>query len=566
LTGLRSISTRLPTILRTLRWISPNQARAQLRHTLFGVQKPVHSTGPAPSLAIASPSTDYLAPAAHVRGLSSDRIELLATPFDLGGRPDWTTTEQGPLFAYHLHQHEYLRTGVFSPVDRAGRLLDWIERHPQGTGWDPHPISLRLLCWGKLLTTPGQLDLDEGQRQRVLSSMADQAETLSRGLEIRLQANHLLSNLISVVWASVLLEGKGTPRWRRCEALLIGEIDRQIHPDGGHEERSPMYHALLLENLLDLLNVCRAEPARASVALVEALEGAAARMIGALRVYSHPDGEIALFADSGFDMAAPPSQLIDYAVRLGIEDPSATRRATGSAVLPNSGYLRLEALGALVIASVAGPAPAHQPGHAHCDALSFEASIAERRLITDTGLFEYRAGARRDRARATASHATLQIDGQEQAEVWSAHRIGGRPEVELVGWDGESRAEASCRGWSRRDTIHRRTFEVGPNAITIIDEVEGPARRVRFCLPVDPNWRVELEGGARRAIATWTGEDSLRPRVEVEFDLPELFEWRCDRGAYYPSFGREVERDVLVGESDRVVRSTLHIRGVESRS
>jgi uncharacterized heparinase superfamily protein len=128
-----------------------------------------------------------------------------------------------------------------------------------------------------------------------------------------------------------------------------------------------MYHSLLLENVLDLLNLLRANVRPAPAALEPALREAAARMTGALAVLTHPDGEIALFADSAFEIASPPPALMAYAARLGVEPRPPAR--TG--VLEASGYLRLEAGPFSLLASVAGPGPPHQPGHAHCDALAF---------------------------------------------------------------------------------------------------------------------------------------------------------------------------------------------------
>lgn len=557
----KRLLSELPTILRTLQRMKPTQAIAQIRHTLFGLAAPTRLEAQAPTQAVRSGATDFLPPPVHVRASSSDSIELLGTAFELGDRPDWNISVHGPLFAYHLHQQEYLRTAAFSPQARAHRMLDWVGRHPEGVGWDPHPIALRLLCWGKMWMTSGSLELAAEDRDSLLASMADQAETLSRGLEIRLQANHLLSNLLAVVWTGILLEGSMSAAWRDRSSMLIDEIERQVHPDGGHEERSPMYHSLLLENLLDLLNLCRAEPSRAPTGLVDTLESATLRMVGALRSWIHPDGDIALFADSAFDIAAKPDALIDYATRLGIDGSNEPSWAPGSILLPQSGYVRLEAEEVLLIASIAGPAPPHQPGHAHCDALAFELSLAGHRFITDTGLFEYRPGERRDRARTTAAHSTLQIDGQEQAEIWSAHRVGGRPVVELVGWDGESQAEATCRGWSLRQTTHRRSYLVAPRGVTIVDEIEGPCRQVRLCLPVDPAWRIELDASSFRAIATRAadGNPASQEAPRIELELSDEFVWHVERGPYFPSFGREIERDLLVGEATGPGRATLRI-------
>jgi hypothetical protein len=276
------------------------------------------------------------------------------------------------------------------------------------------------------------------------------------------------------------------------------------------------------------------------------------RMLVALDLYTHPDGRIALFGDSAFDIAAEPSDLHDYATRLGVE---AVARS-GSGCLPQTGYVRLRAGDFDLLVSVAGPQPAHQPGHAHCDALAFELAVAGHRLVTDTGVFEYLPGLRRDRSRATASHATLQIDGEEQAEIWAAHRIGGRPEVALAAWDGAGSAEATCRGWSRPSTLHRRLLNVNPDGVSILDHVDGPSRTVRSCFPFDPAWQIErTPHGAR---ATRDAEGGARRVVEIE--LPDVLDWRLERAPYYPSFGREVERSVLVGIGSRCVGALTRFR------
>jgi uncharacterized heparinase superfamily protein len=548
---------RLPTVLRTLAHLKPLQLRAQIHHSLFGPLAPrrLSDSTPTPTLAIAASYTPVLGPPAHVKSLEGSRIELLSTPFDLAGGIAWETKEHGPLFSYHLHQHEFLRLPGITAVEREAHLRDWIQHHPAGIGWDPHPISLRLICWGKLLITPGALEPDGSIRDEMLRSMAAQVETLRHGLEIRLQANHLLSNLISTVFVGLLLDGESSEAWKNHAEALLRELELQVRPDGGHEERSPMYHCLLIENVLDLLNLCLASPARAPLGLGDGLREVASRMLGALELFTHPDGRIALFGDSAFDVAAEPGQLREYAARLGIS----LAADFGSGYLPQTGYLRLCVGGFDLIASVAGPAPSHQPGHAHCDALAFELSVAGDRLVTDTGLFEYLPGPRRDRARRTGSHSTLQVDAAEQAEIWAAHRVGGRPVVELTAWDDAGSAEATCRGWSRRAPLHRRFFCVECEGVSIVDRLEGRSRELRLCLPIDPAWQVELFSG--RARATRESEQGVSNSVEIE--LPSAFDWRLERSFYYPSFGIELERFVLVGTGSRCEEAITRFRRVD---
>jgi hypothetical protein len=314
-----------------------------------------------------------------------------------------------------------------------------------------------------------------------------------------------------------------------------------------------MYHALLLEALLDLLNLCRAAPQRVPPGLEAALRSAAARMLSALGVWTHADGRIALFADSAFDVASEPGQLVDYAARLAVPVGAAS---SASCLLPETGYLRLGQGEVRLIASIAGPAPAHQPGHAHCDALAFELAFGPLRFVSDTGLYEYLPGPRRARARATASHATLQVDGEEQAEIWAAHRVGGRPLVRLIEWQGGTSAEAGCRGWSRPRTEHRRRWQVGADGLcAIARSAASGSSAASSAARSDPR---SLPAAGHAA-----GSGGARGEMRIEVSLPPELEWRVERAPFYPSFGRELERAVLVGEGPGFTQATTRILRID---
>ncbi len=469
-------------------------------------------------------------------------IQLLGSSLDVSRGVDWDCAEHGPLFAYHLHQFDFARRESVSPEARLAWMLDWMERHPRGTGWDPHPLGLRILSWGKMLQTVGALPERAGTDAGLHESLARQIETLAENLEVRLQANHLLSNLIGVVFGGLLFDGPEAQRWLGYWPQLKAELARQVPGDGLHEERSPMYHALLLENILDLLNLAASPDGMAPDGMVSTLQSVARRMRGALDMMCHPDGQIALFADSAFGIAQHPSDLEAYADRLGVTAPPT------QSVLPEGGYARLVAGPFTVIASVAGPAPAHQPGHAHCDALAFELSYGSQRIVTDTGVFEYIPGERRQVSRATASHSTLEVADTEQAEIWAAHRVGGRPRVLLESVEPEKTIVASCRGWSTPDTLHRRRFCVEEHALEIRDALQGNRRSMRLFLHLAPGLEPRLshdrDGGTEAHLRLIDG-------AWLRIALPVSVNWRIGESPYYPSFGCEKTRACLIGEADR---------------
>ena len=335
----------LPRVARTVCHIQLRQAWAYLRYALRGQAEPVRVDEPAPALRVHTAAAPFLPAPAHARIAAPARVRLINREVDFGELVDWSFADEGRLFAYHLHQCDYLRDPALDPSFRARIVMDWVERYASGPGWHPHPICLRTLTWGKLLLTEGTLAVSAAESALLRASMVCQVETLAAGLEVRLQANHLLSNLLGLVFAGLLFEGPRADAWLRHEAALRAELARQVHADGGHEERSPMYQALLLENLLDLLNLARAVGRRAPQVLVRELEATAARMLGALDVFTHPDGEIALFADSALHIAHAPAVVAEYARSLGV----VARPPEQPGVLPDTG-LRAPRGGAVLAA------------------------------------------------------------------------------------------------------------------------------------------------------------------------------------------------------------------------
>ncbi len=524
--------------LRTVRRLRAAQIVGQLRLQLRGRPGPRAFDGPVPALALGASAVPFLPSPPHAFSDGWRRFRLIAREAVFVAGPDWEFTGHGPLFAYHLHQFDWLRHPGLTADARRAVVIDWIERHTEGVGWDAAPISLRTLNWLRCALTPGALPLGDATGERILRSLGAQLDTLAGALETHLLGNHYLWNLIALVFAGHALAGPAAERWRAFGPRLERELATQILSDGAHEERTPTYHALLLENVLDLLNLQRAGVAF-SPGLIAALEAVAARMLGALGVFTLPDGELALFGDSALAIAHPPVALEGRATRLGV----ARKGPPQPGVLDAAGFARLERGPFVLLASLAGPSPAHQPGHAHGDALAFELTVGSARVITDTGVCEYVPGPLRDLSRATRSHATLEIDGFDQAEFWGAHRVGGRPRVRVISVSpdaaAEALAEATCAGWATPDTTHRRLFRVRDDAVEIEDRLEGHLRPVRAALPLAPGLEPRLDGRIARL--------RLPDGRWLRIDLAPGLDWRCERAPYFPTFGRSLQRHALVG-------------------
>src|SRR6266576_9956 len=164
----------------------------------------------------------------------------------------WDEESIPRLWLYNLHYFEY--------VDGA-LVRRWIAENPvgQGIGWDPYPTSLRITNWCKWILSGAHAEPD------VINSIATQAAWLERRIERHLLANHLLANAKALLFAGSVLECPDADRWCRIGLQIYQEqLPKQILSDGAHVERSPMYHSIILEDLLDVCNLNRALDRRAT--------------------------------------------------------------------------------------------------------------------------------------------------------------------------------------------------------------------------------------------------------------------------------------------------------------
>ena len=524
----------LPTLLRTLWYMRRKAIAGELRDWLLGPRRVQRQADDTPHLRVGHGRVARPRPPKHLQQ---------------GRARGWTDGGLGSVELDALHSFGWLAAEGLRPADRLAAMLDWIANHPAGHGWHAALTSRRSLAWLSCLTTPRALPPPSDTHGRVLPSLADQLATLEQQLRSDRSDSELLFGLLALASAGVLLEGGAASHWLLRLPQLARELTLQIGPDGAHIERNPMSHGELLAALLDLLNAVRAAPGVAPREFEQALESCVAAMLGAHAVWTHPDGEIALLGDSALGVALRGSELADYAKALGVESREPVQRG----VLPAAGVVRLEAGPFVVIFSAAAPAPAWQPAHAHCDALSFELSAFGERVVCDTGMGDTAETV--NLARATRAHATVQVNGAEQAELWGRDRIGGRPDVGLVRVTPDASVEGVCAGWSTPDVLHRRRIAIDAGVLRVEDRFDKPAQHARLTLPLAPGVSVRLDG-TRAELGSTRGR-------RLALTLPEAARWRIERAPCFLAPSAAALRNVLVGEVENLAAADWRIVGAK---
>jgi uncharacterized heparinase superfamily protein len=306
-------------------------------------------------------------------------------------------------------------------VELAGSWIGEVGASRRGDGWEPYPLSLRVVNWIYALLLFGDA-LDSRDRARIEASLYYQAQYLSRRLEYHILANHLQKNLKALVIAGLYFEGAAAERWLADgERVLWRELFEQVLADGTQYEGAPMYHAIALGDFLEVLDLMRAvgRPVRASVS------ERVGRMLDALAVLSRPDGTLHLFNDSANGIAPDRSWLSKLGLRTVRREVPVVDGHLG---LPDAGYHGFvdASRGVRLIIDCGTPEPAYQPGHAHCDLLSYELDIGGFPLVVDSGVCGYAGDELRSYVRSTRAHNTVVIAGKEQSEIWGTFRMARR--------------------------------------------------------------------------------------------------------------------------------------------
>ncbi|HTT12249.1 MAG TPA: alginate lyase family protein [Burkholderiaceae bacterium] len=472
-------------------------------------------------------------------------FEFLGERARIGKAADWNDPVRSHLWLYNLHYLSDLNAaGAQGREDELRDLVQrWIRDNPpgQGVGWEPYPLSLRIVNLVKWLARQHAIEPEW------LASLATQADALSRRIEFYLLGNHLFANAKALVFAGAFLAGDRAPRWlERGLAILARQVPEQFLPDGGHFERSPMYHAALLADLFDLIELADVSALPVLRARREAWVDAANRGLNWLDAMTHPDGEIAFFNDAAIGIAPNPIVLARHAARLlGARTPPA-RPPFDLRLLRESGYVRVDlpAAGAALL-DIAPLGPDYLPAHGHADTLSFELSLFGTRVFVNSGTSMYGASEERLRQRGTAAHNTVLIDNENSSEVWGGFRVARRARATLHGAEpGPKRIviHGSHDGYRRlpgRNT-HWRRWTFGLDSLQVDDTVTGRFRSAEARYHLHPAVVVQqLDPQARRAVLRLPGGQS----VVLDATGASL---QAEPATWHPRFGVSVANRCLV--------------------
>ncbi|MGE3317233.1 MAG: heparinase II/III family protein [Planctomycetaceae bacterium] len=468
--------------------------------------------------------------------------------------------EVSQLWRFHFHYHEFLLDVVKSALDNddvqaVAEIWDfvatWIAEHrsvvPDSVDdpWHPFCISRRLPVWISIWMVAPPADV---LQERILTSLLQQTLVLNDNMEWDLGGNHLLENLRALALVAAFVSGNvGDAFRKRVERFLPGELASQILEHGEHFERSPMYHAIMLEAILDIRDAFGTISPRVS----RQCRDVAIPIAMFLEAILHPDRDIPLLGDSALRSSAPPVLLIE-AARIG----------AGNRGIQNDGVERIgpywiwrEEAGHQLLFDAGAVGADDLPAHAHCDLLGLEISVAGKRVVVDSGVYDYGDGNARRYCRSTAAHNVLEVDARNQCDIWSKFRRGYRGRASMLHTVQQSGFETACASHDgyRRLGVPRvsRWVACRPGGPwLIVDRAEGSGKhRLMNRLHLHPSVRCERKTASRVAIVNGNATFYIDSLGTADIGIEEG--WYCEE------FGKRERQQVIVCCSEAVLPQTI---------
>ncbi len=422
---------------------------------------------------------------------------------------------------WELNRHQHFFTlGVAYWLTKNERFADcfvrqmesWMRQNPPATGvnWvSSLEIAFRLMSWiwafNFFKDSP---HLTAEFFSRALKLLYLQSRHIEKYLSTYYSPNtHLTGEALGLYYLGTQLPFLSRAKiWRETgEKILLGELDRQILPDGVYFEQSTWYQRYTADFYQHFLILKRVEIEKDDDAQTrEKLRAKTQSALDFLMRVTRPDGTTPLVGDDDGGRILPLSfntEPDDFRGTLALaaalfgrgdykfvaetvspeivwllgaggvksfENTLARKPEKSSAAFDSGGYFVMRDGWAKTdnyLLVDCGEIGALSGGHGHADTLSVNAALHGKTLLTDSGTYSYHESAEtRDYYRSTAAHNALTIDGKSSSVTANKFSWKTRAEAQIENWISQERFDffsGSHNGFQKQTEIaatHRRSI------------------------------------------------------------------------------------------------------------
>ncbi len=482
-------------------------------------------------------------------------------------------------------------------------LLSWIEDNPPrvGVNWASSlELAYRAIacCW--LLALLRSAPLSSALIRKLVATLEVHGTQIERYLSTYFSPNtHLTGEGLGLFYlGSTFPRMRHAARWRSLGSRILHEqLEKQVRADGTYFEQATQYHRYTAEIYLHFFALAKATNWSTGASLQPALHA----LFDVLRLMADGRGHIPLIGDDDGGLLMPldqrppddvsglllagavalarpelaPAQVRSRAYAYWLAGTSATEKlVSGPVVTPvwRSTYCAAGGLAVLrddwsstsgVAVIDAGPHGALNCGHAHADALSMTLTLGQVPLCVDRGTLTY-VGPLRNEYRSTASHNTLEFDGESAARPMGSFHWMSIPRRSTARLYQSDRmlvfvGQACGHDWSSRPSMHTRSVIHLRNSAWVVGD-----NGVRDgCQSAVSRWQLDS-----RLTAHWQDERTVDVcdaggRNVARFYLLFGRNLRIAGRAMSPSYGQESDAYVLEAEADSALNALMLVLPAE---
>lgn len=467
-----------------------------------------------------------------------NKITFLNYEIDFGKNIDWHKDElnQGTrLWKLSLNYHEFLfdlalkfkQTKEKKHLDYIEyTVIEWFNQNPLGTkgygkdNWNSYAISLRLISWIKMYILVGK-EFSSEFKSFFLKLLWIQTVFLSENLELDILGNHLIKNWKALIWGKHFFK---TTRFDKPIKITEKYVYPQFSEKGMHEEYSPMYAGIVLE---DLMEVFLFQPNN------KKLKSLINKLFENIRILSNKN-QYLFFNDTTNNNGIQFDQLNDFYSKI-----FDIKKNDYDTMFNINGFVGFKTEKEHIVFDCAKVVGGNQPGHVQCDALSFEYFLKGKKIFTNSGMFEYNSGRKRTYSRSSESHNVLKYDVFDQSEVWGSFRMARQAKVDYKIFYLKCEKmdiEGVVRGFDFANNIsHKRRMIKEKSKLIIKDTlIANTNKKSNLFFHLNPDLGFQenniIEKKTKKTIA--------------KFKLSHRF--KIDNTEFYPEFGICENKETLV--------------------
>lgn len=334
---------------------------------------------------------------------------------------NWNIKSQNKLWLYNLHYFDFINSNYKNYKFLKMLIFKWIsiDNNLKKVGLEPYPTSLRIVNWTKFFINQ---KLDD---KELNSSLYNQLLYLNDNLEYHLLGNHYFANIKALIFGCLYFDTKKTNKILiKILPNFANELKNQILNDGGHAEFSPMYHAIILEDIIDIISLFKFYKFDPGKQIKDLLFKKSYLMINWLNLLTHPSGQYCKFNDSTEDIAQSFFSLKKYYKKVCKKN---FYNINVNNHLKETGYFTHRRKDIFFSTNIGNSSVEYLSGHTHSDTFSFEFSYKNNIFFTNGGISTYKSGFIREFERSSANHNTVIVDKRNSSEVWKSFRLARRP-------------------------------------------------------------------------------------------------------------------------------------------